>query len=153
MFTGVLSAAVAVGYIAGVGRNALAVVFGLYSIFSVGITGLFLLAFFTRRTNRPGVSVGIAACVLFTAWAVLTSKSFSIGGLTLHLDLGRWSFTHHAYMIGVYSHIVLFVVGYLASLLFPHEPRAPELTYWGWRQRGTADTDRPQASARSRGRG
>jgi SSS family solute:Na+ symporter len=136
--SGVVAAAVAMGYIAAEGKNALAVVFGLYAIFSGGIAGLFVLAFFTPRANRQGVYIGIAACVLFTAYAVLTSTSFQLGGLTLHLDLGRWNFTHHSYMLGVYSHIVLFVVGYLASLLFPHSPRAEELTYWGWRRRRIA---------------
>jgi SSS family solute:Na+ symporter len=128
-------------YIAAEGENALAVVFSLYAIFSGGITGLFVLAFFTRRANRAGVYIGIAACVLFTAYAVLTSKSFQLGDLTLHLDMGRWNFTHHSYMIGVYSHIVLLVVGYVASLFFEHEPRAEELTYWGWRNRKAIDTD------------
>jgi SSS family solute:Na+ symporter len=133
--SGTVAVAVAMGYIAAEGENALAVVFGLYSIFSGGIAGLFALAFFTRRANRAGVHIGIAACVTFTGYAVLTSQSFQLGDLTLHLDLGRWSFTHHSYLVGVYSHIVLFGVGYLASLFFEHEPRAEELTYWGWRER------------------
>jgi SSS family solute:Na+ symporter len=136
--SGVFATAVAMGYIAAEGKNALAVVFSLYAIFSGGITGLFALAFFTRRTNRAGVYTGIAACVLFTAYAVLTSKSFQLGDVTIHINLGRWNFTHHSYMIGVYSHIVLFVVGYVASLFFKHEPRAEELTYWGWRKRRAA---------------
>jgi SSS family solute:Na+ symporter len=141
VMSGVLSIAVAMGYIAAEGKNALAVVFGLYAIFSGGIAGLFALAFFTPRANRKGVYIGIAACVLFTGWAVLSSGSFPLGGVTLHLDLGRFNFTHHSYMIGVYSHVVLFVVGYLASLLFRHEPRAEELTYWGWRKRRATQTD------------
>jgi SSS family solute:Na+ symporter len=133
--SGVFAIAVAMGYVAAEGKNALAVVFGLYAIFSGGIAGLFALAFFTPRANRGGAYAGIAACVLFTAWAVLSSGSFPIGGFDLHLDLGRFNFTHHSYMVGVYSHIVLFVVGYLASFVTPHEPRAEELTYWGWKRR------------------
>ena len=121
--SGIFAIAVAMGYIAAAGTNALAVVFSLYAIFSGGIAGLFALAFFTRRANSSGVSIGIVACVLFTAYAVLTSKSFQLGDLTIHLDMGRFNFTHHSYMIGVYSHIVLFVVGYVASLFFKHEPR------------------------------
>ncbi len=139
--SGVFATAVAMGYIAAEGKNALAVVFSLYAIFSGGMTGLFALAFFTRRANRQGVYIGIAACVLFTAYAVLTSSSFQLGDLTLHLDMGRYNFTHHSYMIGVYSHIVLLVVGYVASLFFKHESRAEELTYWGWRRRAAAGTD------------
>jgi SSS family solute:Na+ symporter len=139
--SGVFAIAVAMGYIAAEGKNALAVVFSLYAIFSGGIVGLFALAFLTRRANRQGLYIGIAACVLFTAYAVLTSQSFPLGGWTLDLDLGPWNYTHHGYMIGVYSHIVLFVVGYLASFFFRHEPRAEELTYWGWRRRRALGTD------------
>ena len=130
---GVFAIAVAMGYIAAEGKNALAVAFDLYAIFSGGIAGLFFLAFFTRRANAKGVYVGIVACVLFTGWAVLSAKTFVLGGVSIHLDMGDWAYTHHSYLLGVYSHIVLFVVGYLASLLFPHEPRAEELTYYGWR--------------------
>jgi SSS family solute:Na+ symporter len=78
--------------------------------------------------------VGIAACVLFTAYALLTSTKFDLGGpekLQL-LDLGRFNFSHHKYMLGVYSHIVLFVVGYAASLLFQSDKDTRPLTFYGW---------------------
>ena len=48
------------------------------------------------------------------------------------LDLGSLNFTHHDYMIGVYSHILLFVVGYLASLFFKREKDIRSLTYYGY---------------------
>jgi SSS family solute:Na+ symporter len=41
-------------------------------------------------------------------------------------------------MLGVYSHIVLLVVGYLASLLFTHEPPANSLTIYNWLERRKA---------------
>jgi len=37
------------------------------------------------------------------------------------LDLGSWDFTHSKYMLGVYSHLIVLVVGYLASFLFPSD--------------------------------
>jgi SSS family solute:Na+ symporter len=107
-------------------------VFEMYAIFSGGIVGLFVLAFFTTRANRQGVLVGIVACVLFTAWAVLTSPVKLGGGRKILLDLGRFNFREHSYMVGVYSHLVLLLVGYLASLLFPHEQRHEDLTIYGW---------------------
>ena len=35
-------------------------------------------------------------------------------------------------MLGVYSHIIVFVVGYVASLFFKSEPAAEELTIYGY---------------------
>jgi solute:Na+ symporter, SSS family len=42
----------------------------------------------------------------------LPAASFDFGnGKKLLLDLGPLNYTHHKYMIGVYSHVVLVVVG------------------------------------------
>jgi SSS family solute:Na+ symporter len=49
------------------------------------------------------------------------------------LDLGDLNFTHHKYMLGVYSHVILFVVGYLASLLFKPTDSVEGLTYREWK--------------------
>jgi SSS family solute:Na+ symporter len=40
------------------------------------------------------------------------------------LDLGRFNFNQHPYMVGVWSHVVLFVMGYIASLLL-RKPEPP----------------------------
>ena len=73
--------------------------------------------------------------MLFTAYAVLTSTKVDIHGTGVKetlLDLGSWNFTHHKYMLGVYSHIIVLVVGYLASFLFK-TPLAPkELTIYSY---------------------
>ena len=89
------------------------------------------------RTNRKGLNVGIIACVLFTAYAVLTSTKFDLGGSEnqLILDLGRFNFPHHKYMLGVYSHLVLFVVGYLASFFFRPDKDIRHMTFYGWLER------------------
>jgi len=116
------------------GKAILGTIFALYAIFSGGIAGLFALGFLTVRTNRKGLYIGIAACVLFTAYALLTSAKFDLGGPEKQqlLDLGRFNFTQHKYMLGVYSHIVLFVVGYLASFLFRPDKDTKEFTLYGW---------------------
>ena len=36
------------------------------------------------------------------------------------------------YMLGVYNHIVLFVVGYPASFLFRTDKETKDLTLYGW---------------------
>ena len=116
------------------GKAVLGTIFALYAIFSGGIAGIFALAFFTVRTNRKGLNIGIAACVLFTAYALLTSTQFDLGGpkKQLILDLGRFNFTHHKYMLGVYSHLVLFLVGYAASFCFKQDKDIKDLTLYGW---------------------
>jgi SSS family solute:Na+ symporter len=79
----------------------------LLSVLAGGMLGLFGLGFLSKRANRKGAYVGIAACVLFVTWATLTGP--------LNLDLGL-NFRLNSLLIGILSHVVLFVAGYLASL-------------------------------------
>jgi SSS family solute:Na+ symporter len=117
------------------GKGVLGIIFTLYAIFSGGIAGMFLLGLFSKRANKQGLYVGIAACVLFTAWAVLTSSRVGSGDeQRLILDLGSLNFTQHKYMLGVYSHVVLFGVGLLASYFFKAQPPEQNLTWAGWRK-------------------
>jgi SSS family solute:Na+ symporter len=48
--------------------------------------------------------------------------------------MGSLNFTQHKYMLGVYSHVVLFGVGWLASFLFKTPPVEKNLTWSGWKQ-------------------
>jgi SSS family solute:Na+ symporter len=107
----------------------LGIVFGLYAIFSGGIAGIFILGIFTKRTNRQGLNTGIVACIIFTAWAVLTSTKFGDSAL---LDLGSFNFTHHEYMLGVYSHLIVIIVGYFTSYFFPRSEVHEDLTIHAW---------------------
>jgi SSS family solute:Na+ symporter len=94
--------------------GALSLWFSASAIVSGGLAGLFMLAFLSKRTNARGVYAGIVACIAFTAWATLT-----LGAKPL-VNLGRFNFPWHDYMIGAVGNVVLFVVGYAASLLFEH---------------------------------
>ena len=109
--------------------GALSLYYTITAIVAGGLAGLFFLAFFVRRANRVGASAGIIANLIFTLWATLT-----LGGKTL--DLGRFNFPWHDYMIGAIGHLVLFVFGTACSYLFPgSKPLAGDLTLWGWRER------------------
>lgn len=122
--SGLATVGVAMLYYAWEGEGVLGVIFDLYAIFSAGIVGIFLLGLFSKRANKQGLYIGLAVCVLFTAYAVLTTTSIEVDGAKrLILDLGNWNFPHHKYMLGVYSHLIVLVVGYVASLFFP----APKL--------------------------
>ena len=95
--------------------------------------GIFLLGLFTSRANRQGITIAIIACVLFTAYAFLTSTRIGLGeDKKLLLDLGSYNFKHDKLMLGVYSHLVVIVVGYVSSLFFPKPIVDKNLLYSGW---------------------
>ena len=125
---------VALLYVSWGGQGVLGSLFGLYAIISAGIVGIFLLGLFSRKANWQGLYIGIACAILFTAYAVLTSTPFDMGSGEKHLlvDLGKYNFTHSTYMLGVYSHLIVLIIGYLASLLFKTEPADKELTIYGY---------------------
>jgi SSS family solute:Na+ symporter len=119
--------------------SALSMWFTVSALASGGLAGLFLLAFMTSRASRRGVYAGIVASLLFTIWASLTLPEKRV------VDLGAFNFPWHDYMVGVIGHIVLFVVGYAVSFLFP-EPSGTsdalhQKTLWHWlRARQSAAT-------------
>ncbi len=128
---GILAMFIALLYVAWGGEGVLGTLFGLYAIISAGIVGIFVLGLFSRRANWQGLYIGIAAAILFTAYAVLTTTKFGSSS-TVILDLQDWNFKHHTYMLGVYSHVIVLVVGYIASLFFKSEPAPKELTIYGY---------------------
>src|SRR5262249_16995725 len=108
-------------------ERVLSLYYAVSSIISGGLAGLFLLVFFSRRANQSGVWCGIVAGLLFTPWATLTR------GKNKMLDLGDHNYTLPGVMIGVLAHLVVLVVGYLASWLFPRHDRGQDVwTFWAW---------------------
>ncbi len=131
VLSGVGAILVAMIYLFAGNKGVLGIIFTLYAIFSGGIAGMFLLGLFSRRANKQGLYVGIAASVLFTGWAVLTSTPLGADNVIL-LDMGDLNYSHHKYMLGVYSHIILFFVAYIASYFFKNTPVDENLTIYGW---------------------
>ena len=134
VLAGLAAILVATVYVySGENEGILSTVFMLYAIFSGGIAGMLLLGLFVNRANRKGLNVGIIACVLFTGYSLLTS-TYTGSGNNRHLllDMGAYNFTQHKYMLGVYSHIVLFFVGWIASYFFPKVEVPNNLTYYGY---------------------
>ena len=116
--------------------TALSLWYTVSAIVAGGLAGLFLLGFLSTRANRQGAYVGISASLMFTAWATLTLNGGSI------VNLGRYNFPLHDYMIGAIGHIVLLVVGYLTSLLFHGtSENVEQLTLWGWLRRNPEVAD------------
>ena len=98
------------------------------SILSAGTLGLFFLGFLTRRATRRGCYVGIAACLLFTAWGILSEPTNE-----KRIDF-RFNFTMNPILIGVFGQFVLFGIGYIASLLLGgYRPADVDQLTFRWR--------------------
>jgi SSS family solute:Na+ symporter len=126
--------AIAVGigmFIAWKSESALALYYTATAILSAGLAGMFLLAFLSRRANRQGLWIGLTCALVFTAWTVLTTPAAK--GAKAFLDLGDYNFTWPTVMAGVIAHVIVLVVGWSASWLFPApEKITREMTLWGW---------------------
>lgn len=134
LISGLISIGIGALYLNTGNEGVLGVVFTLYAIFSGGIVGIFLLGLFSARTNRQGINIGIIVCILFTAYALLTSTPIGVKSPKLLVDFGKFNFTHHKLMLGVYSHLIVIVVGYIASLFFPKPALEPNLLYSSWKK-------------------
>ena len=125
VLSGIAAAGVAIR-LAQTQGTALSLYYTITAIVAGGLAGLFLLAFLFPHVSRKGAIAGILANLIFTSWATV-----SLGGKIL--NLGRFNFPWHDYMIGAVGHIVLLVTGILVSLFLPDaSPCAPELTLHGW---------------------
>lgn len=135
IFSGVLTVLIGILYVNAGSEGVLGIVFTLYAIFSGGIVGIFLLGLFSSRANGQGVNIAIITCILFTAYAFLTSTEIGLNeNKRLLLDFGNYNFRHHKLMLGVYSHLIVIGVGYIASLFFPKPQIDRNLLYSGWRE-------------------
>jgi SSS family solute:Na+ symporter len=122
-----LAAVAIAALIAWKSERVLSLYYAVSSIISGGLAGLFLLAFFSRRANRPGVWCGIVAGLLFTGWATITS------GKNKMIDLGDYNFPWPGVMIGVIANLLVLIVGYVASWFFPKHNRGQDVsTFWSW---------------------
>ena len=108
--------------------SALSLYYTITAVVAGGLAGLFLLAFLMPRATRQGAITGLIVSLIFTAWATFTE-----GGKII--NLGRWNFPWHDYMIGAIGHVILLIVGIAASLLLPGSPLASDLTWQGWRHK------------------
>jgi solute:Na+ symporter, SSS family len=131
VISGILSIIIGALYLYIGNEGILGVIFTIYAIFSGGIVGIFLLGFLSARANRQGVNIGIIVCVLFTAYAFFTTTPVGLNNPRLLLDFGEYNFPHHKLMLGVYSHLIVIVVGWVASLFFPKPVVDERLLYRG----------------------
>ena len=82
-----------------------------------GILGLFALGIVSPGTSARGAYAGIVACLLFTGWATLTQVSLPGSNVPV-MDLGAFNYTLSPLLIGVFGHVLLLLVGMIASVFF-----------------------------------
>ncbi len=99
--------------------SALALYYTAASIVAGGLAGLFLLAFLSRRAGRTAALAGIAANLIFTAYATLTLDGGKI------LNLHRYNFPWSEYTIGVFGNLLLLAVGLVWAALLPAPASLP----------------------------
>jgi SSS family solute:Na+ symporter len=83
--------------------SALSLYYTIASIVAGGLAGLFMLAFLCGRAGRTAGQVAVIASLVATAWATLTANDGKM------LNLERWNFPWHTYMIGAVGNLVLLV--------------------------------------------
>ena len=117
--------------------SALAVWYTVSAITGCGLVGLFLLAFLNSRTGPVAAYCGIAVSLLLTAWAAATLQEKRL------IDLGRFNFPWHDYMIGAVGNLALLAAGFAVSLIIPARAAgAAPITLWSWmknRRLGTSN--------------
>jgi SSS family solute:Na+ symporter len=107
--------------------SALSLWFAVSAIASGGLAGLFFLAFLTSRATRASAWTGILCSTAFTIWAVSTRGANPI------LNLGAYNYPGDDLTIGAAGNIVLFVTGFIASLLNRPSAENEKGTLWHWR--------------------
>lgn len=107
--------------------SALALYYTATAIVAGGLAGLFLLAFLSRRAGKTAAITGIAANLIFTAYATLTLE----GGKTLNLH--HYNYRWHEYTIGAVGNLLLFGAGLVTAGIFPARAAKPTgNTLWDW---------------------
>lgn len=87
---------------------------GIQGIFSGGILGLFLLGFFSRRARNVPAALGTMLGLLVIAWMSLSLPSWN----AFPEQWAAWRSPFHEFLIPVVGTAVIFVTGFLLTILF-----------------------------------
>lgn len=91
-------------------QSALDAWWSMASVFSGGMLGLFLLGYFSRKTNSISKAYalsGVIAGVILIAWLSLSSQTI-----------------FHNYLAIVFGTIIIFVIGFLARFILPKKQKS-----------------------------
>ncbi|MDN3669339.1 sodium:solute symporter [Echinicola jeungdonensis] len=101
-------------------KSALDSWWALSSVFSGGVLGLFLLGYFSKKVQQMEAAIGVVVGILVIAWMSLTP---------IVLTDGKWvdfKNTMHTNLTIVIGTLVIFLTGFLLSLLFNKKKKKQE---------------------------
>jgi solute:Na+ symporter, SSS family len=108
----------------------------LAAILGGGIVGVYVLGFLTTRGTSRSVAIGLGAMIVFSVYMAVmefmkvTPEHF-MNLLGCSRTVALWLLKPvHIYYVGLFGHIITFVVAYLVSSLFEKKRDLPGLTFW-----------------------
>jgi solute:Na+ symporter, SSS family len=83
----------------------------LASIFSGGMLGLFLLAFFSKKITNLAAVTGVTVGVILIGWMSMSPIFFESD------DLQKYASPFHSYLSIVFGTMAIFIIGFLAGIV------------------------------------
>jgi len=83
----------------------------LASIFSGGMLGLFLLAYFSKKVNNLAAIIGVIGGVIVIGWMSLSPLLFK------GADLLKFASPFHSYLSIVFGTMAIFIIGFLSGVV------------------------------------
>jgi SSS family solute:Na+ symporter len=83
----------------------------LASIFSGGMLGLFLLAYFSKKVNNLAAIIGVTVGVIVIGWMSLSPLFFKSD------DLQKYVSPFYSYLSIVFGTTAIFIIGFLAGVV------------------------------------
>ncbi len=108
----------------------------LTAILMGGVLGIYVLGFLTTRGTGRSVAVGVAAMILFSSYMALIefmkiTPEQVMNTLGCSQTAALWLLKPvHIYYVGVFGHLITFVIAYLISSLFEKRRDLSGLTFW-----------------------
>ncbi len=91
-------------------QSALETWWKLASIFSGGMLGLFLLAFFSRKVNNLAAVIGVTAGIIVIGWMSLSPIFFKAESLQMYAS------PFHSYLSIVFGTMAIFIIGFISGI-------------------------------------
>ncbi len=91
-------------------QSALETWWKLASIFSGGMLGLFLLAYFSKKVNNLAAITGVAAGILVIGWMSLSPIFFKSENLL------KYASPFHSYLSIVFGTTAIFIIGFISGI-------------------------------------
>jgi SSS family solute:Na+ symporter len=99
--------------------NDLAII--ISSLFGGGILSIFMLGFFSKRVGNKAIIIGLASGLCLNLFLMFNYFGWLPESLTIQV---------HAYWTSIFVNLLLFVVAYVSSFIWPNEKELEGMTVW-----------------------